>query len=230
MHFCVFSDCELAHELEVLINHVREIRRKPEFAASIIYFILEANHCRVRTKSIYHAVKGFHPCRFLNSRTDEKHSSGAASGGELTVSVDNPNRIGIWLGQNANQKLRMANHFASILHTNACFLYSHFIHDQEQNTVGILDEQLRNLEFVHQVTEHPTNPFTPQRFEVSGKRGHQKDDVAISLLEASYYSALVWYEANLCRPFCPRVLVSIKKIAEAAPELSQTEIRTLYFH
>jgi hypothetical protein len=53
--------------------------------------------------------------------------------------------------------------------------------------------------------------------------------MAISLLEASYYSALVWFSQPLCRPFVPRTLVEIQRIAEAAPSIAQAELNALYW-
>jgi hypothetical protein len=89
------------------------------------------------------------------------------------------------------QKHRLAIHFADALHNGRVFLYEHFVCPNEASTIDILATQLKNLEFVHQVTQNQNSPFAAKRFEVSGKR-FGKDDVVISLLEAAYFSALVW--------------------------------------
>jgi hypothetical protein len=53
--------------------------------------------------------------------------------------------------------------------------------------------------------------------------------MAISLLEASYYGAIVHLEPKLCQPFVPTIVSSINKMVEEAPELMRKEISTLYF-
>lgn len=201
----------------MLIDHLDKLRSRPQFKASHIRLILESNYAWVRSKDIYHAVRSYQRYATNNVAvlcTREK------DGGKTMK------RIGFWLGHDAEDKLRLATHFQTILHTGKLLIYDQFV-SQNKNIFDILRNQMSSFELIPRPTQ-VRNDLAPPRFEVSGKRGGKKDDVMMSLIEIAYYSALIWYEPELCKPFGAKRLWTIERFANSAPDLYRREVDTLY--